>query len=59
MSPEDELSKFGVLIEPSILLSDENNEGHFTLFYTCSNDDEIICGVEFREFEPFDLTIGD
>ena len=30
--PEDELSKFGVLIEPSILLSDENNEGHFTLF---------------------------
>ncbi len=57
--PPDELNTFGDLIEPSILFSNEDNEGHFTLFYTCSNDAEIVCGVEFNEFEPFDLTIGD
>jgi hypothetical protein len=57
--PRDELIAFGNLIEPSILLSDEDDEGHFTLFYSCSNNDEMVCGVDFNEFEPFDLTIGD
>jgi hypothetical protein len=58
VSPE-ELAMFGNLSEPNIMFTAEDKEGEFTIFYDCSNDEEIVCGVEFREFTPFDLTIGD
>jgi hypothetical protein len=57
--PSDELVALGELIEPSILLLDENAEGNFTLFYSCSENEDAICGVEFFNYEPYDLTIGD
>ena len=56
---EDELIEFGELIEPSILFSKQDNEWKLTLFYSCSNNNEIDCGVEFKDFEPFDLIIAD
>ena len=57
--PEDELIVFGELTEPSLLFSNEDNEWKLTIFYSCSNNDGIDCGVEFKDFEPFDLTISD
>jgi hypothetical protein len=58
-APED-VQASGGLIEPSLLFRPENEAGSFTLFYSGSRkDDEMCYGVEFREFNPFDLTIGD
>ena len=48
------------LHEPSLLFGAEESRGTFTLFYSGEDSDDDTCyGVEFRDYMPFDLTIGD
>ncbi len=50
----------GGLIEPSLLFVSDCGMGDFSIFYSgTSVDDETFYGVEFQNFEAFDLTIGD
>lgn len=50
----------GGLIEPSLFFRPEDKAGSFTIFYSGSRkDDEMCYGVDFQNFQPFDLTIGD
>ena len=50
----------GGLIEPSLLFRPEDEVGSFVLFYSGAREDDEMCyGVDFRDFRPFDLTIGD
>jgi hypothetical protein len=48
------------LVEPSLLFVADLPSGSFTLFYSNENrNDETCYGIEFRDYSPFDLTIGD
>ena len=55
-----EVETSGGLVEPSLLFNANDALGNFTLFYSGTiEDDETCYGVEFRNFAPHDLTIGD
>lgn len=48
------------LIEPSLLFVPDSAIGSFTLFYSNENEEDETCyGVEFRDNEPLDISIGD
>lgn len=56
----DDFARAQPLRAPSLLFHPDDSVGAFTMFYSGSHeDDQMIYGVEFKEFKPFDLTIGD
>jgi hypothetical protein len=58
-APED-VAHAKTLCEPSLLFRVDAQPGSFTFFYSGEDpEDETCYGVEFREYSPFDLTIGD
>jgi hypothetical protein len=58
-APED-VEHAGGLIMPSLNFWSDEPCGSFTIFYHGSDEaDEVLYGVEFRDFRAFDLVIGD
>lgn len=56
----EDLKLSGGLLDPSLQFQSNDPDGTFVIFYSGSRkDDEMCYGVEFQQFEPFDLLIGD
>jgi hypothetical protein len=55
----DDFEQAQPLRAPSLLFGPDDPVGAFTIFYSGANEeDQMIYGVKFRDFKPFDLTIG-
>ena len=56
----DDVKASGGLVEPSLLFCPSDDAGTFVLFYSGSKEDDDMCyGVDFQDYAPHDLIIGD
>jgi hypothetical protein len=56
----DDFERATPLRNPSLLFGPEAPLGAFTIFYSGADEDDEMCyGVQFEDFVPIDVTIGD